>query len=611
MFNNIFEYVDRLIRIVRPKKLIYFAIDGVAPRAKINQQRSRRFRGALEEEEKYENSINPYRKISEHGKNPGATEPTKFDKNVITPGTEFMERLSECLKFFVAERLQSNPLWKGIKTIYSDATVPGEGEHKILDFIRSQRNSEGYDANLSHCIYGADADLIMLGLSTHESRFFIIREVFIPPNKRRCAFCNNFGHDIANCEQFKSAAESKKKALTTPVLFQYLKVHVLREYLELELEVNDGVHTDTDNKIDDFIFLCFFVGNDFLPHLPSFKIRNGAIDLILSIYKSFLPKLDGYLTKNCSLNMVNINFLLEKLSLVEEELDTDGKSTTQRFANQRGDRNDRNSRSQPEPKNALEDEVMAIKNLKDFAKSNWRLSYYQNKFQIEEEDLEDFLAKISKAYLDGINWVYQYYYRGCPSWDWFYPFHYAPLAIDLVNKCKTLQKDLSAFKQKFEPDYTFARGIPYRPVEQLMSVLPKQSEHALPKTLRPLLSESESEIIDFYPVKFALDTNGFKFAWMGVNLLPFVNEKRLLKAVQVKENTFNEGEKRRNTTGFEQMMFNFGHIPALAQLLEKATEVDFEYDMKNSEGHRLEAKLGYYQDVYELDKPLERPRKGM
>lgn len=222
----------------------------------------------------------------------------KFDKNVITPGTEFMDRLSICLKFYIAERLQSSPLWKGVKAIYSDASVPGEGEHKILDYIRSQRNSDGYDPNQAHCIYGADADLIMLGLSTHEARFYIIREVFIPPNKQKCAFCGTFGHNLDNCEHYQNTKGTTKKALTNPVLFQYIKIHVLRDYLELELEINDGVHTDIDNKIDDFIFLCFFVGNDFLPHLPSFRIRNGAIDLIMMIYKNFLPKMNGYLTKD-------------------------------------------------------------------------------------------------------------------------------------------------------------------------------------------------------------------------------------------------------------------------------------------------------------------------
>mmetsp|Transcript_38107 Transcript_38107/g.37616 ORF Transcript_38107/g.37616 Transcript_38107/m.37616 type:complete len:109 (+) Transcript_38107:786-1112(+) len=106
------------------------------------------------------------------------------------------------------------------------------------------------------------------------------------------------GHDLDKCDSYKSSERVKSNPLKNPVLFQYVKIHVLREYLALELETTDGVHNDTDNKIDDFIFLCFFVGNDFLPHLPSFKIRNGAIDLILIIYKSLLPTLDGYLTKD-------------------------------------------------------------------------------------------------------------------------------------------------------------------------------------------------------------------------------------------------------------------------------------------------------------------------
>lgn len=100
-----------------------------------------------------------------------------------------MHRLSIALKNYILERQNEDGLWDGLSVVFSDAFVPGEGEHKILDFIRSQRAQDGYNPNTSHCIYGADADLIMLGLATHEPNFYILREQVMSPKDMKCFKC--------------------------------------------------------------------------------------------------------------------------------------------------------------------------------------------------------------------------------------------------------------------------------------------------------------------------------------------------------------------------------------------------------------------------------------
>lgn len=108
-----------------------------------------------------------------------------WDSNVITPGTTFMEKVSQVILDYIANNLKNNRKWKDLKIIFSDSSIPKEGEHKILDFIRQQWVNPSYDPNTSHCIYGADADLIMLSLSTHEPHFYVIRESIETDFKKR------------------------------------------------------------------------------------------------------------------------------------------------------------------------------------------------------------------------------------------------------------------------------------------------------------------------------------------------------------------------------------------------------------------------------------------
>ena len=270
VFEAILKYVDGLLQLVRPRRLLYLAVDGPAPRAKMNQQRSRRFKSAKEAAEARR----------EKG---GAAADATMDSNVITPGTQFMATLGRWLRHYAYARLnQPAPSDSPqLRIIVSDASVPGEGEHKIMSFIRAQRHAPAANPNLHHCIHGLDADLIMLALATHEPHFTILRELVLD----------------------RKAAEKRKERQDKgedlgPMPLQMLQIWTLREYLHREFcdadfsSVPGGY--DLERVIDDFVFLCFFVGNDFLPHIPALEIHDGAIDMLMCAYKALMPQLKGY-----------------------------------------------------------------------------------------------------------------------------------------------------------------------------------------------------------------------------------------------------------------------------------------------------------------------------
>lgn len=327
MYENVCHYVDRLVRAVRPRRLLHLAIDGVAPRAKMNQQRSRRFRAAQEARERAGTEVKVREDLEEQGVHvpPPSEEP--WDSNVITPGTKFMIELSEYVRFYIRKRIATDRAWKNIKVIFSDASIPGEGEHKIMAHVRQQRGQEGYDPNLVHVLHGLDADLIMLALATHEAHFYILREEVLfgrqsveATERRReesgFAFNQKMLDEAVGAEAMELPENANKP-------LQRLSVPILREYLANEFAsvMNPPFKGEVslERLLDDIVFMCFFVGNDFLPHLPSLDIRDGALDYLFNAYRRLLPGLGGYLTDHGGkVNLDRVDVILAEVGSIED-----------------------------------------------------------------------------------------------------------------------------------------------------------------------------------------------------------------------------------------------------------------------------------------------------
>lgn len=161
----------------------------------------------------------------------------------------------------------------------------------------------------------------MLALATHEPNFRVLREdVFANDTKpNACRICGQEGHYAAQCTG--TPAEKEKKPPQEKKPFIFLDVAILREYLEVELDVPScPIPFNLEQAIDDWVLLIFFVGNDFLPHLPSLEIREGAIDTLLKIWKQELPRMGGYLTNHGDINLARAQIILEGLAKREDDI---------------------------------------------------------------------------------------------------------------------------------------------------------------------------------------------------------------------------------------------------------------------------------------------------
>ncbi|KAF7223264.1 5'-3' exoribonuclease 1 isoform X1 [Nothobranchius furzeri] len=534
IFADIFHYLEVLFRIIKPRKVFFMAVDGVAPRAKMNQQRGRRFRSAKEAEEKIKKALEK-----------GEVLPTeaRFDSNCITPGTDFMARLQEQLKYFVHNKISTDKLWQNVNVYLSGHETPGEGEHKIMEFIRSENAKPNHDPNTRHCLYGLDADLMMLGLTSHEPNFSLLRE------------------------EVRFGGKKSQKRITAPeeTTFHLLHLSLMREYIDYEfseLKYQMGSDYDLERIIDDWILMGFLVGNDFIPHLPHFHINHDALPLLYKTYISVLPSLGGYLNENGHLNLRNFEKYLEKLSEFDREhfsevfvdlkwfeskvgnkyLNECAGLVAEEEAAAKGSKKSEDAdlrlaalvssgKKAGEGKEALGDDEEEEDDLFETEFRQYKRTYYMTKMGVDVVS-DEFLAEQARCYVEGIQWILHYYYHGVQSWSWYYPYHYAPFLSDIKN--------ISGLK------LTFDLGKPFMPFQQLLAVLPAASKVLLPECYRDLMTSTNSPIIEYYPLDFKTDLNGKQQEWEAVVLIPFIDERCLLAAMEPFNHKLTNEEKARN-----------------------------------------------------------------
>jgi 5'-3' exoribonuclease 1 len=569
--------------LVKPDKVLYLAVDGVAPRAKMNQQRSRRFRSAKEAE------VTAAEILARDGM---VDTSNRFDSNCITPGTDFMLKLSLALQKWVDYKMKTDPFWQtqgANVVIVSGPDVPGEGEHKVMDYIREERfkfergdESTPYRPGDTHVLYGLDADLIMLGLVTHEASFNLLREKM----------------SVVMAGRGRNKHRKKKDMMEYDANdFEVLELRSLRQLLAIQFrkfaeELQDDY--SLERIIDDFVFMCMLVGNDFLSMVPHLEIDNGAISLMMSNYIDLLPTWGGYLTDKEKIHPKRMEQFLYNLAAYEEEhfkrrgleenepgwkLSSENEVEEDDFyghfyggvptppaavaANRKGAEQPPASSIHPMGVNGefSSGNRAFRRHHPDSTARSYRDFYYETKLGWQAADREATLFRRRahvRDYFEGLHWVLNYYHNGCPSWDWYFPHLYSPLCTDMVNLDEFYEENNNNDDEEYKA-FHFEQGTPFPSLAQLLSVLPPQSADLLPEPLAELMIHPSSPLMSYYPQDFTVDPNGKRQSWEAIVQIPFIDADVLLETVEQvihadekandENKLFTNAERRRNVRG--------------------------------------------------------------
>lgn len=424
IISRVIAKIEEYVNIIGPSNTTIIAFDGVAPVAKLEQQRSRRYKSW------YQNEVTRdiFKKQT----------PDIWNTASITPGTIFMKSLNEKIKtHFLNKNGNNGPN----KVIVSGSDEPGEGEHKLFDFIRKFPDKH---KNETTVIYGLDADLIMLS----------INHLPICPN---IYLFRETPHFIQSIDS--SLEPNANYFLDIPVL-AFNIINYMNNDKDVEV-------SNQKNKVYDYIFLCFFLGNDFLPHFPAVNIRTGGVDKMLNAYRATIGP-NEYLTDGSTIYWNNVRKVVQFLANAEESfLQTEHKQR---------DRREKSGMPQTTPEEkfkVFEAKPVYERDIEKYInsfRSYWQDRYYNSLFGIKSDSDGEQKKDIAINYLQGLEWTMKYYTSGCPDWRWRYKYSYPPLLQDLI---------------KYIPVFStcFVKEQPFNPVSeivQLCYVLPRSSLNLLP-----------------------------------------------------------------------------------------------------------------------------------
>jgi len=474
IINAVIAKIEKYVDDIQPSNVIYIAFDGVAPFAKMEQQRIRRHKtGYLSE-------------ISRKSKGVELGSGTSFNTTAITPGTEFMNLLSLQVKRAFVESGRGF----GAKTVVvSGSDEPGEGEHKMFQYMR-----ENVAKDETVAVYGLDADLIMLSVFHCFSckNIFIFRE---SPEFGKAYLEDNFARD--EC--------------------LYLDNRALAGAILSEMGVTMSDSTESMGRIYDYIFACFLLGNDFLPHFPALNIRTHGNYTILETYRNIIARFAD--RRFISLSTGNIQWRWVKVFLLEL-----AKNEPKMILDEYESRHKMEKRYYPttthEERTTAFDNIPTIYRAEEHyinpQENGWERRYYRVALHLETTVLEkSMMDELCNNYLEGLEWTFKYYTEGCPHWRWKYNYHYPPLLSDLVNY-------IPNFETAFIDDN---KGInrPFHPNTQLAYVIPKWNHNLLPKNLQKHLRQTN--YVDLSELKF--QWMFCRYFWESHTILPTISLREL------------------------------------------------------------------------------------